>query len=93
MFFNRRELKQLLSIYSRRVASGEWRDYAIDHAPGMAAFSVFRHSHDRPLFTVAKCAAAGVDADFQVFSARRKLRSGRSIDEVLYALDGLRVVS
>ena len=46
IYFDRRELNKLLSLYSRRVARGEWRDYAIDHGPGMAVFSVFRHSHD-----------------------------------------------
>ena len=30
-FFSRSELGQLLSLYSRRVVNGEWRDYAIDH--------------------------------------------------------------
>jgi len=54
VYFSRHELDQLLSLYSRRVASGEWRDYAIDHAAGCAFFSVFRHSYDRPLFSVAK---------------------------------------
>ena len=54
VYFSRRELDQLLSLYSRRVATGEWRDYAIDHGAGCAFFSVFRHSYDRPLFSVAK---------------------------------------
>ena len=44
IFFDRTELNQLLSLYSRRVASGEWRDYAIDQRGGSAVFSVFRHS-------------------------------------------------
>ncbi len=28
--FNRQELSQILNVYGRKVASGEWRDYAID---------------------------------------------------------------
>ena len=28
--FNREELAQILNVYGRKVASGEWRDYAID---------------------------------------------------------------
>jgi hypothetical protein len=43
--FTRPELRQLLDVYSRRVASGEWRDYAIDFHGSVAVFSVFRHSH------------------------------------------------
>jgi hypothetical protein len=92
-FFNRRELNLLLSVYSRRVADGDWRDYAIDHRPGMATFAVFRHTHDRPLFIVAKQAGQG-RAEFAVLSGRQKVRSGGSIDEVLDILEPrLRVVN
>ena len=54
LFFNRTELGQILATYSTRVASGEWRDYAIDHLPGSAAFSIFRHTHETPLYIVEK---------------------------------------
>ncbi|NBR41190.1 MAG: DUF2794 domain-containing protein [Alphaproteobacteria bacterium] len=54
LFFNRDELGQILATYSTRVASGEWRDYAIDHLPGSAAFSIFRHTHETPLYVVEK---------------------------------------
>jgi hypothetical protein len=92
-FFDRRELNLLLSVYSRRVADGAWRDYAIDHRPGMATFAVFRHTLDRPLFIVAKHTALG-RAEFAVLSGLRKVRSGGSIDEVLDILEPrLRVVN
>ena len=83
-FFSRSELNQLLSLYSRRVISGEWRDYAIDQRDGMALFSVFRHSHDRPLFSIAKRAGpAGCPSEFLVLSGRQKLRRAKSIGEAL----------
>jgi hypothetical protein len=53
-FFSRTELNLLLSLYSRRVMNGEWRDYAIDQRSGTAIFSVYRHSHEHPLYTIAK---------------------------------------
>ena len=51
---NRSELGLILATYSSRVACGEWRDYAIDHMPGAAAFSIFRHTHESPLFVIEK---------------------------------------
>ena len=54
VYFTRNELNQLLSLYSRRVIIGEWKDYAIDHGNGMSAFSIFRNSSDRPVFTIFK---------------------------------------
>jgi len=44
VFFERRELTRLLSLYGRMVAAGEWRDYGIDGLTDAAVFSVFRRS-------------------------------------------------
>ncbi len=86
VFFDRQELRKLLDLYSRRVASGEWKDYAIDQYGPMAVFSIFRHSFDRPLFAIAK-RAAGKGCDFVVFSGRHKLKHGKTIDEALAVLE------
>ncbi|MBX6324393.1 MAG: DUF2794 domain-containing protein [Rhodospirillaceae bacterium] len=84
-FFDKRELNLLLSLYSRRVADGVWRDYAIDLRPGMATFAVFRHTLDRPLFVVAKRSVGG-RAEYAILSGLRKLRSAGTIDEVIEIL-------
>jgi len=86
IFFDRQELRQLLDLYSRRVASGEWKDYAIDQYGPMAVFSIFRHSFDQPLFAIAK-KVTGKGYDFVVFSGRRKLNHGRTIGEALGVLE------
>ena len=44
LFFTKKELGQLLALYSSRVISGEWRDYAIDHSDDGAAFSCWSSS-------------------------------------------------
>jgi hypothetical protein len=52
--FERRELDQILRVYGRMVAANEWRDYAIDHLPDKAVFSVFRRTNDAPLYQIVK---------------------------------------
>lgn len=52
--FDRRELEAILRLYGRMVAEGEWRDYAIDHLPERAVFSIFRRTSEAPLYTVEK---------------------------------------
>ena len=52
--FDRRELSELLNLYGRMVAAGEWRDYAIDHLADRAVFSIFRRSSEVPLYRVEK---------------------------------------
>lgn len=88
VYFDRTELGQLLQLYSRRVARGEWRDYAIDHAPDAARFSVFRHSFDRPLFAVAKFPGQGARGpEFALLVGRRKVRRASTLADLLEALE------
>jgi hypothetical protein len=95
IYFTRPELNQLLSLYSRKVASGEWRDYAIDHRDGVALFSVFRHTHDTALFTIMKLpVGSSRHGEYAVFSGRRRLEAGRSLGEVLAVFESrLKLVS
>lgn len=86
--FDRAELGQLLNLYSKRVAAGEWRDYAIDFRAGMAVFSIFRHTAEQPLLAIAKMAPGSQrQGDFLIVSGPRKLAQGRTIAEVLSALE------
>ena len=52
--FDRRELSELLNLYGRMVAAGEWRDYAIDFLRDKAVFSIYRRSSEMPLYRVEK---------------------------------------
>jgi hypothetical protein len=81
--FSRHELFELLNVYSRRVASGEWRDYAIDHGPGMAAFSIFRHTAEEPLFAVVKLPTGARSGPYLVVDGQRKLAEGEQLRDVL----------
>jgi hypothetical protein len=52
--FNRQELNEILTVYGRKVAAGEWRDYAIDLLKEKAVFSVFRRASEVPLYRIEK---------------------------------------
>ncbi|MFC5069877.1 DUF2794 domain-containing protein [Flaviflagellibacter deserti] len=52
--FDRSELREILNVYGRMVAAGEWRDYAIDQLKEKAVFSIFRHMGEVPLYRVEK---------------------------------------
>lgn len=82
-FFSRRELQQLLDLYSRGVACGEWRDYAIDQRGGAAVFSIYRHTHERPLFSIAKRAQG---SEYAVHSGPQHLKTAASLAEALSVL-------
>ena len=60
--FTRQELTAILAVYGRKVAAGEWRDYAIDIGREKAVFSVFRRASELPLFRIEKSPEAGAQA-------------------------------
>ena len=94
--FDRRELMRILDLYGRKVAAGEWRDYAIDFLRDRAVFSVFRGASEFPIYRIEKNPRPGRRQDaYSVISATGHiLRCGRELDRVLGALDrSLRVVT
>ena len=52
--FDRKELREILNLYGRKVADGEWRDYAIDFRRDKAVFSVYRRTAEMPLYRIEK---------------------------------------
>ena len=84
--FDRFELSRILNLYGRMVADGEWRDYAIDFRPGMAIFSIFRHTAEQPLYAIAKVPGAA-QGGYMVYNGPRKLAHGESLEDVLRVFD------
>ena|SRR5579862_27183 len=90
IFFTRGELNQLLSLYSRQVMRGEWRDYAIDQDDGAALFSMFRRSQEMPLYTVVKAApGSSRQGDYLLLSGRQRIATGSTLGDVLAQLQRL----
>jgi hypothetical protein len=93
--FSRRELDRIFSLYGRKVAAGEWRDYAIDFLKDRAVFSVFRRSSDIPIYRIEKNPRlARRQGAYSVVSLTGViLKRGHELDRVIRVLDGaLRVV-
>ncbi len=52
--FDRNELREIFSLYGRKVAAGEWRDYGIDFTPQKAVFSIYRRACEYALYRIEK---------------------------------------
>ena len=93
--FNRQELFEILNIYGRMVAAGEWRDYAIDALKDRAVFSVFRRATEFPLYRIEKDPKLThrQGAYSVVAASGRILRRGHDLSKVLRVFDPkLRIV-
>lgn len=87
--FSRRELDRILRLYGRKVAAGEWRDYAVDFLRDRAVFSVFRRSSEVPIYRIEKSPRLERrQGAYSVISATGLIvRRGHELDRVLRALD------
>ncbi len=87
--FNRKELDTILSLYGRRVAEGEWRDYAVDFLSDAAVFSVFRRSSEMPLYRIEKQPKlARRQGAYSVIAATGLiLKRGHDLSQVLRVLE------
>jgi hypothetical protein len=87
--FDRRELDRIFGLYGRKVAEGEWRDYAIDFLHDRAVFSVFQRSCEVPVYRIEKNPKlARRHGAYSVISASGLIvRRGPELDPVLRAID------
>lgn len=92
VFFERRELTRLLSLYGRMVVAGEWRDYAIDGLAEAAVFSIYKRSSEAPIYSIEKRPglARRQGAWAVLGQGGMVLRRGHDLDQVLRFFDRAR---
>ena len=92
--FNRDELLEILAVYGRKVATGEWRDYALDMGRDRAVFSIFRRASECPLYRIEKNPRlARRQGAYSVIAATGLiLKRGADLRRVLAVIDRPRVV-
>lgn len=93
--FNRQELNAILNVYGRKVAEGEWRDYALDFGRETATFSIYRRASEVPLYRIEKNPKlARKQGSFSIITATGLiLKRGHELARVLEVFaKGMRVV-
>jgi hypothetical protein len=94
--FDRLELRDIMDLYGRKVAAGEWRDYALDFTVQKAVFSVYSRASECALFEIEKCPrVARRQGLYAVVAASGLvLKRGADLRRVIAVLDArLRLVS
>ena len=93
-FFSKRELNKILSFYGMRVASGEWKDYAIDRDREKSSFSIYRHASEMPIYQIIKKhKIKKPDEKWCILSMTgQEIKRNRSLESILKFLQGKRLV-
>jgi hypothetical protein len=91
--FNRAELDAILAVYARKVAAGEWRDYALQMGREKAVFAIFQRASEYPLFRVEKCPrlARRQGAYSVVLRSGVILKRGHDLARVLAACESVKL--
>jgi len=78
-----------MDMYGRKVARGEWRDYALDLMRDKAVFSIFRRSSEVPIYRIEKNPKlARKQGAFSVIAAGGLImKRGHDLKRVLAVLD------
>lgn len=87
--FDRHELRDILDLYGRKVADGEWRDYAISFTGQKAVFSIYRRTAEFPLYRIEKTPkTARKQGIYSVIAATGLiLKRGHDLKRVITVLD------
>jgi hypothetical protein len=93
--FDRQELRDILDLYGRKVADGEWRDYAIAASGQKAVFSIYRRAAELPLYRIEKIPRARKQGAYCVVAASGLiLRRDNDLKHAIKVLDKkLKVIS
>lgn len=88
-FFNRHELNRILQVYSRRVMSGDWLDYALGWDERGAVFAIYGASSQLPAYSVVKRARhlRRQGGRYQLLARGRVLTTDSSLDGILTVLE------
>ena len=93
-FFSKKELNKILSFYGVRVASGDWKDYAIDRDKDKSSFSIYRHASEMPIYKIIKShKIKNPDDKWKILSmSGQEIKRNRSLEKILKFLDGKRLI-
>ena len=80
--FSKNDLNLIISIYSKNVSNGIWKDYSINFEKNYAEFSIYTHSYASPEFSIVK----NKKKIFFIYSRKQELKKSKYIKDVLDVL-------
>ena len=54
LFFEKKELKNILDLYAKMVSKGSWKDYGLNISNKQVSFSVFKNAAENAIYNICK---------------------------------------
>ena len=77
--FSKNDLNSIIQVYSKKVSNGIWKDYSINFERNYAEFSIYKHTHASPEFSIVK----DKKKIFFIYSRAHELKKSKNINDVL----------
>ena len=87
LYFSKDELSKILNLYSKGVANGEWKDYAIDFNKNNAFFYIFKHTLADPEFILNKSLERKKRRIFYNLKLKNLNRKFENLDSLISSLN------
>ena len=53
-FFIKKELQAILNLYTKKVSSGDWKDYGLSINKREITFDVYQRASEKPIYRISK---------------------------------------
>ena len=87
LYFSKEELSKILSIYSKGVSSGKWKDYAIDFNKNNAFFYIFKHTLASPECILNKSLERKRRKIFYNLKSKNQNKKFENLDQLISSLN------
>jgi hypothetical protein len=54
IFFVKKELRTILSLYGKMVSNGTWKDYGVSIGPKEISFDIYQRASEKPVYKILK---------------------------------------
>tara|TARA_B100000989_G_scaffold297554_1_gene283642 strand:- start:567 stop:884 length:318 start_codon:yes stop_codon:yes gene_type:complete len=79
--FDKFEINKIMEIYSRKISSGEWKDYSICFKSNYALFCIHKSSFTEPTFEIMK--NKSTKPIFSLWSCSKLIIKSDSLSKIL----------
>ncbi len=79
--FDKFEINKIMEVYSRKISSGEWKDYSICFKTNYALFCIHKSSFTEPTFEIIK--NKNNNPIFSLWSNSKLITKSESLSKIL----------
>ena len=89
LFFEKKELKNILNLYAKMVSKGSWKDYGLHISSKRVSFSVFKNAAENAVYNISKnFKPSNKNLKYLITDSRNRIiKNSYNLDKLLKDID------